>query len=218
MATPFGLRRQVPQKAKWRIDQSTLMGLNSLCCEGPRAGGGSRQFTGPRELAELLELLVSDLRGSNLSGFLGQRVIYVPTTAGRRKSHLSGVRMHRRLSGIFAALALAQLSLGGIVAHHAGCEVSSYRSPGQHQHAIGPMDGQRTDARVVHQAADAGDAPACDHSIQGACAGMASCTLTLACVGSARFSAVLRPGQAPQGVIGLTPGLGRAPEPPPPRI
>lgn len=126
--------------------------------------------------------------------------------------------MHRRLSGIFAALALAQLSFGGIVARHAGCEVSSYSSPGQHKHAHGPMHGQRTDARVMHEVAGLGDAPACDHSIQGACAGMASCTLALACLGSAHFSAVLRPGQAPRCVMGSTPGPGRAPEPPPPRI
>ena len=161
---------------------------------------------------------MSDLRGCNLSGFLGQKVIYAPTTAGRRNSHPSGVHMHRRLSGIFAALALAQLSLGGIVARHAGCEVSSYSSPGQVKHAHGPMHGQRTDTRVMQEIAGLGDAPACDHSIQGACAGMASCTLALACVGSANFSAVLRTGQARQRVLGLTPGPSRAPEPPPPRI
>lgn len=126
--------------------------------------------------------------------------------------------MRRRLTGIFAALALAQLTLGGIVVRHAGCEVSSYSSPGQDKHAHGPLHGQRNDTRVMQEIAGLGDAPACDHSIQGACAGMASCTLALACVGSAHFSAVLRPGQAPQSLMGLTPGPGRAPEPPPPRI
>jgi len=126
--------------------------------------------------------------------------------------------MHRRLTGIFAALALAQLSLGGIVARHAGCEVSSYSSPGQDKQAHGPMHDQRNDTRVMQEIAGLGDAQACDHSIQGACAGMASCTLALACVGSAHFSAVLRPGQAPQRLMELTPGPGRAPEPPPPRI
>ena len=115
-----------------------------------------------------------------------------PLTAGRSKSHPSGVHVHRRLSGIFAAVALAQLSLGGVVARHAGCEVSSYSSSGQHEHANGPMDAQRADPRVMHEIAGLGDAPACDHSAQETCAGMASCTVALACVGSARFLVALR--------------------------
>ena len=126
--------------------------------------------------------------------------------------------MHRQLSGIFAALALAQLSLGGIVARHAGCEVSSYSSPGQHKHAHGPMHGQRTDTRIMQEIAGLGGTPACDHSAQGTCAGMLSCTPAIASDGSTHSAAVIRPAQVQQRILRLTPGPSPIPETPPPRL
>lgn len=161
---------------------------------------------------------VSILSGRNLSGFLVQRVIDVLTTPGQRRLHPSRVQMHRRLSGIFATLALAQLSFGGIVARYSAHEVSSCSASAQQKLVHGPMHGQLTDVRVMRDIAGLGGTPACDHSAQGTCAGMLSCTPAIASDGSTHSAAVIRPAQVQQRILGLIPGPSPTPEPPPPRL
>lgn len=157
---------------------------------------------------------MSVLRDRNLSGFLVQRVIYVLTTAGQRRLHPSRMQMHRRLSGIFATLALAQFSLGGIVTRYSPHEVSSCSASAQHKH----FQGQLTQVPVMHELAGSGDVPACDHSPQGICTGMLSCIPAIASAASTHSSGVIRPGQARERILGLIPGPSPTPEPPPPRL
>lgn len=126
--------------------------------------------------------------------------------------------MYRKFSAILAALALAQLSLGGAVPR---CPL-----PGQaaHNASLGPqhlaagMRSHAADSRAASNIVLNGGTQSCDYSAPGACVGMTSCTGQIAPVELQRFAVVLRPDQARQPVLGLTPRPNRAPEPPPPRI
>ena len=123
----------------------------------------------------------------------------------------------RRVSAIFAALALAQLSLGGAVAFCPSHRLSSHDTPAQHEHTPAGMRCHTGDSRANANVPANSGTPSCDHSAQGACVGMTSCTAAIAPAESEHFAAGLRPDQARPRVLDLLPGPTLAPEPPPPR-
>ena len=126
--------------------------------------------------------------------------------------------MYRKFSATLAALALAQLSLGGTVAlcplHGQAVENATSRP----QHSAAGMNCHAADRRAASNIVLNGGTQSCDNSAPGACVGMTSCTGQIAPVELQRCAAVLRPDHARQPVLGLTPRPNPAPEPPPPRI
>jgi hypothetical protein len=126
--------------------------------------------------------------------------------------------MRRRLSAIFAALALAQLSLGGAVARCPSHPLSSHDTQAQREHSPAGMRCHTAETRANANVPTHGGTPSCDPSGQGACVGATSCTAAIASAKSEQFAAVLRADQIRPRVLDLLPGRNRAPEPPPPRI
>jgi hypothetical protein len=126
--------------------------------------------------------------------------------------------MHRRLSAIFAALALAQLSLGGALASCQSHRLSSHDTQAQREHSPAGMSCHTGDSRANANVSTNGGAPSCDPSAQGACVGMTSCAAVIASARSEHFAAGLRPDQTRPRVLDLLPGPNLSPEPPPPRI
>jgi hypothetical protein len=126
--------------------------------------------------------------------------------------------MRRRLSAIFAALALAQLSLGGAVARCPSHRLSSQDTQVQREHSPSGMRCHTAETRANANIPTQGGTPSCDPLAQGACVGMTSCTAAIACTKSDQFAAVLQADQIRPRVLDLLPGRDRAPEPPPPRI
>lgn len=126
--------------------------------------------------------------------------------------------MHRRLSAIFAALTLAQLSLGGAVARCPSRGLSSHDTHAQREHSPAGMRCHTAETRANANAPTQGGTPSCDPSTQGVCVGMTSCTAAIAAATSEQFAAVRRADQIRPRVLDLLPGRNRAPEPPPPRI
>lgn len=124
--------------------------------------------------------------------------------------------MCRRLSAIVAALALAQLSLGGAVGCRHSHGLSSHDTSAQGEHSAAGMS-RHADTRGTANVPPSNGTPWCDHSAQGACVGMNSCTAAIASAKSEHFVAGLRPDQIRPRVLDLLPGPNRAPEPPPPR-
>ena len=154
---------------------------------------------------------------SGLSGFLGQKFTYVATTRGRRQLYLWSAQMRRRWSGVFAALALAQFSLGGAVPRCPAPQMSSRGTSAQHAHAARTPVGERADGRVAHDVTNHGGAPTCDHAVPGACMGM-TCGTVMAFVESSSLFPAGHPHHVRPRVLELSPGPSPAPEPPPPRI
>lgn len=153
-----------------------------------------------------------------LSGFLVQEVRQRLTLAGRSQSHLSGVQMRRRLTAIFATLALAQLSLGGAVAFCPSHRVSSHDMSAQREHSPAGPGCHSANSRANANVPTNHGTPSCDPSAQGACVGMTSCAAVIAFARPEHFAAGLRPDQTLPRVLDLLPGRNLAPEPPPPRI
>jgi hypothetical protein len=126
--------------------------------------------------------------------------------------------MHRRLSAIFAALTLAQLSLGGAVARCPSGALSSPDTQAQREHSPAGMGCHTAETGANANVPTQGGTPSCDPSTEGACVGMTSCTAAVVAARSEHFAAVLRADQIRPRVLDLLPGRNRAPEPPPPRI
>jgi hypothetical protein len=156
-------------------------------------------------------------RSCRLSGFLVQRIRQGLTPARRCQSHSSGVQMHRRLSAIFAALALAQFSLGGAAAFCPSHRPSSHDTQAQGEHSPAGIRCHTGDSRANVNVPTHSDAPSCDPSAQGDCVGMTSCAAVIASARSEDFAAGLRPDQTRPRVLDLIPGPNLSPEPPPPR-
>jgi hypothetical protein len=126
--------------------------------------------------------------------------------------------MRRRLSAIFAALALIQLSLGGAIARCPSHPVSAHDTQVQREHSPAGMRCHTAETRAKANVPTQGGAPSCDTLAQGACVGMTSCTAAIASAKSDQFAADLRADRIRPCVLDLLPGRDRAPEPPPPRI
>jgi hypothetical protein len=125
--------------------------------------------------------------------------------------------MHRRLSAILAALALAQFSLGGAVARCPSREPSSHDMQAPRDHSPVGMRCQNAETRANANAPTHGGTPSCDPLAQGACVGMTSCSPAIASAKSDHIAAVIRADQIRPHVLDLLPGRNRSPEPPPPR-
>lgn len=125
--------------------------------------------------------------------------------------------MRRRLSGILAVLALANLSLGGTVARCPAYAAGSSGTPTHQAHARHSMIGQQAEAATIQDIGHSADHPDCDHSAQGTCAGMLSCSVAIRSVAPARLAFVASSDQALPFVLDLLSGPNRAPETPPPR-
>jgi hypothetical protein len=125
--------------------------------------------------------------------------------------------MRRRLSAIFAALALAQLSLGGAAARCPSQRLSSHDTQTHGEHSPAGVRCHTAETRAHANVPTHGGTPSCDPSAQGGCVGMTSCATAIASAKSEQFAAVLRADQIRPRVLDLLPGRNRAPEPPPPR-
>lgn len=126
--------------------------------------------------------------------------------------------MRRRLSAMFAALALVQFSLGGAVARCPSHPVSAYDTQVQGEHSPAGMRCHTAETRANLNVPTQGGTPSCDPMAQGACVGMTTCTAAIASAKSGQFAAVLQRDRVRPLVLDLLPGRDRAPEPPPPRI
>jgi hypothetical protein len=126
--------------------------------------------------------------------------------------------MRRRLSGILAVLALANLSFGGTVVRCPAYVAGSSGTPTHQAHAHHGMNGQQADARAGQEGTHSSNRPDCDHSAQGTCAGMLSCSVAIRSVAPARLAFVASSDQALPFVLDLLSGPNRAPETPPPRV
>ena len=128
------------------------------------------------------------------------------------------VQMRHRLSAIFAALALAQLSLGGAVAFCPSHRLSSHDMSAHREHSPARTSCHSANSRANANVPTNHGTPSCDPSAQGACVGMTSCAAVIAFAGPEHLTAGLQADQTRPHVLDLLPGRTLAPEPPPPRI
>jgi hypothetical protein len=128
--------------------------------------------------------------------------------------HPFTMQLRRFVSGIFACLALAQLSLGSVVtrcpAPHAKLHVAMTAHTHEAHHANGPA---ATDAE--QQSGDHGTS--CGQMAQSECARMLSCSVTMDSPVPTTLTALQHDDLIVSRHLGAPLALVRAPEPPPPR-
>lgn len=181
--------------------------------------GRPRLFSSVKPVSGMTRRSLRDCRDERVPVRVSRTGNQVGTdTAKQHYSHIWRVQMRCRFSAVIAALALAQLLLGGVVPSCPLLRGPSHGTPVRRAHSAAGMSCQTGDTRASAGVPSKSGTPLCDSSAQDACVGMTSCTAVITSAAPEHFAAGLGPDQVGPRVLGLRSGPNRSPEPPPPRI
>lgn len=125
------------------------------------------------------------------------------------------MNLRRLASGVFACIALAQFSLGSVVAHCTVPRTKSHSTMTRHTHEMSRTSdlAATDDPRGSDQERD----PGCHRMAQSDCSGMQSCGATMDSPERKPLTLTQRDDRIVSRHLDSPLGLARAPEPPPPR-
>lgn len=126
------------------------------------------------------------------------------------------MQLRRLASGVFACLALAQSSLGSVVAHCSATQTKSHTTMARHTHETSRTSGHAATS-ADQRGGDQDRDPGCHQMAQSDCSGMQSCGAAMDLPQRTPLALTQRDDLIVSRHLDSPLGLARAPEPPPPR-